>query len=250
MIIFQYEQIHNLNKKEFVIYNYVTTHLKEASDMNIRELSCVTGVSTTTVLRFCKKVGCDGYAQFRYRLRKMLEERTGSGRRLLNPVPAIQYLQQAIVDEPLEQKLTAAAKLCAEAELVVFIGSGASGSIAEYGAHFLAGVGIRTAIVKDVFFPLPAKSMERTVLMVLSVSGENRYMIDQMNGYKKKQAKVISMTNTDQTTISRVSDINFTYFMPVSNLLTKSGEEIGLTTQIPVVHLLEALTEKIYNCFF
>ncbi|STS85123.1 phosphosugar-binding transcriptional regulator [Klebsiella pneumoniae] len=36
--------------------------------MTIRELAEAAGVSTTTVLRFCRKLQCEGYSEFRVRL--------------------------------------------------------------------------------------------------------------------------------------------------------------------------------------
>ena len=42
--------------------------------MKIRELADGAHVSTTTVLRFCKKVGCEGYSEFKLRLKQELLE--------------------------------------------------------------------------------------------------------------------------------------------------------------------------------
>ncbi len=38
--------------------------------MKIRELAEEVHVSTTTILRFCKKVGCEGYSEFRLKLKQ------------------------------------------------------------------------------------------------------------------------------------------------------------------------------------
>ena len=64
MELFSYEQISGLNSGEFRVYNYVATHMRKASEMNIRELAAASEVSTTTVLRFCSKIGCEGYTEF------------------------------------------------------------------------------------------------------------------------------------------------------------------------------------------
>lgn len=37
----------------------------EVMYMTIRELADAAGVSTTTILRFCRKFNCDGYSEFR-----------------------------------------------------------------------------------------------------------------------------------------------------------------------------------------
>ena len=54
--LFQHQQITQMNERELMVYNYVSSHLDEASRMNIRELAAVCQVSTTTVLRFCSKL--------------------------------------------------------------------------------------------------------------------------------------------------------------------------------------------------
>ncbi|WP_441299921.1 MurR/RpiR family transcriptional regulator [Breznakia sp. PFB1-11] len=43
--------------------------------MKIRDVAEAAHVSTTTVLRFCKKVGCDGYAEFKIKYRMELEKK-------------------------------------------------------------------------------------------------------------------------------------------------------------------------------
>ncbi|MBN0818814.1 MurR/RpiR family transcriptional regulator, partial [Pseudomonas aeruginosa] len=42
--------------------------------MTIRELAEAAGVSTTTVLRFCRKLQCEGYSEFRVRFKLYLEQ--------------------------------------------------------------------------------------------------------------------------------------------------------------------------------
>ena len=63
----------------------------------------------------------------------------------------------------------------------------------------------------------------------------------------ERGAKIISITNTDQCTVAKMSDINFPYYMPLAYSIQDSGIRTALTTQIPVVFLLEALTGKIYE---
>lgn len=66
-----------------MVYTYVSKHKNQVMYMTIRELAEAAGVSTTTVLRFCKKMGCDGYSEFRIRFKLY---RTKPMRR--RPIPA------------------------------------------------------------------------------------------------------------------------------------------------------------------
>ena len=49
-------------------------HRHEVQYMTIRELAEAVHVSTSTVVRFCKKAGCDGYSEFRVQFKMFLKE--------------------------------------------------------------------------------------------------------------------------------------------------------------------------------
>ena len=63
--MFSYEVLQSLNDLEMLVYSYIMEHKEEVQYMTIRELSQAVHVSTSTVIRFCKKAGCDGYSEFR-----------------------------------------------------------------------------------------------------------------------------------------------------------------------------------------
>ena len=63
--MFKYEQVKDLNDLELEVYNYIMRHQEKVLEMKIRELAEGSHVSTTTVLRFCKKMGCNGYSEFK-----------------------------------------------------------------------------------------------------------------------------------------------------------------------------------------
>ena len=244
MDLFQYERLSELNEGEFSVYNYVSTHLKEIDQMNIRELSAATGVSTTTILRFCSKLGCDGYKEFKYKLSKSLEGQNRQRVYFPSIIHAIQFLEKAADNPTLDVQLEQAAEWCLESRHVLFAGLGSSGSLAGYGAHLLSDMGIESFAVSDPFYPLPMRSLEDTVLIVLSTSGETAGLISMAGGYKKKFAKIVSITNTGQCTLAKMSNLNFSYYMPLSHSWPKRNA-MELTTQIPPLYLLEALMCKI-----
>ncbi len=245
MDLFQHEQIRSMNESELSVYNYVSSNLPEAERMNIRELSAATNVSTTTVLRFCKKIGCNGYTEFKYRLRKILEEEKSSRAYLPSTMPALQYLQKMMSASDFDAQIEESARLCMGASQVLFAGIGTSGILGEYGMRFFSGVGITSFAITDPFCPPPMKLMEDTVLIALSVSGETPWVISIVNGYKKRGVKIISITNTSHCTLAKMSEINFAYYMPLAYAWQEIGE-INLTTQLPVVYLLETLMSRLY----
>ncbi|NLC96863.1 MAG: MurR/RpiR family transcriptional regulator [Erysipelotrichaceae bacterium] len=70
MLIF--EEVNNLNDLEFSIYKYIVNHPQEVLNMKIRDLAKETHVSTPSILRFCKKVNCDGYSELKTKIKILL----------------------------------------------------------------------------------------------------------------------------------------------------------------------------------
>lgn len=57
-----------LTGKEKVLGEYILAHLQEILLLPLKELSAEAGVSEATVIRFVRKIGCDGYASFKLAL--------------------------------------------------------------------------------------------------------------------------------------------------------------------------------------
>ena len=70
--MFTIERIQTFNELEMLVYQYVIQHQSAIPYMRIRELAAEAHVSSTTILRFCKKLGCDGYAEFKLKMKEQL----------------------------------------------------------------------------------------------------------------------------------------------------------------------------------
>lgn len=57
MGVFSIQQLQELNELEMEVYQYIIQHQNAIPYMRIRELAAEAHVSTTTVLRFCRKMG-------------------------------------------------------------------------------------------------------------------------------------------------------------------------------------------------
>ena len=68
--MFTAQELKSLNELEMLVYQYVTAHRSAVPYMRIRELATEAHVSTTTVLHFCKKMGCEGFSQFKWKLKE------------------------------------------------------------------------------------------------------------------------------------------------------------------------------------
>ena len=70
--MFTHTALASLNDLEMQVYQVVIKQSENVMYMTIRELADAAGVSTTTVLRFCRKMDCEGWSEFRIRLRLSL----------------------------------------------------------------------------------------------------------------------------------------------------------------------------------
>lgn len=237
--MFTYEQIQSMNNLEIEVYNYVLVHMKKVMNMKIRELAQEVHVSTTTILRFCAKMDCEGYAEFKWKLKDYLGQVNLKANK--EDFTLLMNFMKHVQQEEYDEKLDSIAAMIVNSEYVSFFGIGSSGILGKYGARFLSDIGKYTQYIDDPFYPAPNYEGEKALVIVLSVSGESREVIEQVKQYRCKQVKVISITNSANCTVAVMADIALTYYMP----LIKLDREYNVTTQVPLVLLLEMIGHKV-----
>ena len=244
MPLFTYEQIKGMNPGEFRVYNFIMSHLPAAHGMNIRQLAGAVGVSTTTVLRFCEKVGCSGYTELKYRLKQQAGLQEGEGS--YDAVPAVQFIRNSAEDGVCTGKLAQAAEIFANADLVVLYGDGGSGMLARYGAYLLNGTGKAAFPAENGYGTACPWGSHKTALLILSSRGDSEETISIMDSYKKAGASLVSITNAGHCTAAQISDINFACYMPEACRASRDSQPES-ASQLPVVYLLERLAAELQN---
>ncbi len=237
--MFGVEEIQSLNELELAVYEYVMLHKNAVSYMRIRELAAEAHVSTTTILRFCKKMGCDGYAEFKLRMKEYngLKQMT----HLSEDLSEMRAFFERCASGAFQKKLEEAAAVIAKTERLVFVGIGNSGHVGQYGARCFTNLGKFSLCISDPFYPINMKDAASTVAVILSVSGESQQVVKIANGLKRSGCRIISITNTEQCTISRLSDVNLAYYIT----MLRDEDGVDYTSQIPVMYMVEALGKKI-----
>jgi DNA-binding MurR/RpiR family transcriptional regulator len=238
--MFSNEIIASFNELETSLYNYISKNMEKVAYMRIRELADETHVSTATVLRFCRKLNCEGFSEFKIRLKMHLKE---------NKKTMIRSSQQSVVEffdrtlkGDIEEKVMKAAILVNQAENVIFIGIGSSGILAEYGARYFSSLGKFSLYIKDPHFPIHSNIRNNSVTIALSVSGENNFTVTHLNTLKQEGSKIISITNNKLSTIAKISDLNIPYYVT-----EEFFDEANITTQVPVVYILESMAREIHK---
>ncbi|HZH59202.1 MAG TPA: SIS domain-containing protein, partial [Metabacillus sp.] len=95
--------------------------------------------------------------------------------------------------------------------------------------------------LKDWYTPIHA-NLNNSITIALSVSGENEFTISHIHKLKDKNSKILSITNNSQSTIAKISDKNVSYYVT-----EEFFETSNITTQIPVVFILEEMARRVYE---
>lgn len=132
-MIFTYEQISKLNDTELIVYNYIVKNVGLVLKMNIRELAAQSHVSTATITRFCHKLDCDGFVEFKIELKdlmKLIRCEIDDEITMLNQF--FDYSKGKEFNEHINQ----AVEYITDSNFIVCLGIGQSGSMARYAARF------------------------------------------------------------------------------------------------------------------
>ncbi|MGK3141791.1 MurR/RpiR family transcriptional regulator [Pantoea sp. C2G6] len=237
--MFSHRDLARLNDLEMQVYQFIIRHRESVSYMTIRELAKQAGVSTTTVLRFCRKMDCEGWAEFRIRLR--LDEQQPAP--LLNRAGVSEMLSffKSINNPEFEQLIADAAQKINQAERVFFIGVGTSGSLGKYGARFFSNLGKFSHAIDDPYYPVSPDLYENAIAIILSVSGETAEILRIASQFSLNKCKIIAITNTESCSLAKISDFNLCYHVPIIRMADNSD----ITTQVPVTYIIEAIGRQL-----
>ncbi|MCI7739636.1 MAG: transcriptional regulator, partial [Lachnospiraceae bacterium] len=115
--MFGYEILQSYNDLEMLVYNYIMEHKNEVRYMTIRELAQAAHVSTLTIVRFCKKTGCDGYSEFKLRFKLFLQEEKEKQKKQVKDTRSdeIMYFLHTVTSIQYEEKINEVTQVIREA---------------------------------------------------------------------------------------------------------------------------------------
>lgn len=240
--MFSYEVLQSFNDLEIMVYSYIMEHKREIQFMTIRELADAVHVSTSTILRFCKKTGCDGYAEFRVQFKIFLknQEEKEKAPDTDTAMDEIANFFRTVTSTRYEQQIEEVAEVIKKAKQLIFIGIGTSGILGKYGARYFSNLGKYSQFIEDPYYPI-VMDMEETVVVALSESGETQEIVRLAGRFMEHNCRLVSITNGSANVLAKMSDYNLAYY--VSRQMSR--KEYNITTQVPVLYLLEALGRRL-----
>lgn len=235
--MFEYQQLQKMNETEGRIARYIIANSDKIPYMTIRELARETLVSTATLLRFLDKTGYGSYNEFKKSL-KMVEQQNLKEEKETLESPDIQLFFDVVNSSSFDEKIEEACKIIESSDILLVIGVGPSGAFAKYCARYFADLGFFAVGLSDSYYPFKKFKLENAAILAISESGESSELLRMIAEFQSKKHRILSITATSLSTLSKISDWNFSYNM---NFSKKEGHN----TQIPALFVVEMIAKKL-----
>jgi DNA-binding MurR/RpiR family transcriptional regulator len=206
-----------LSEKERIVADWILATPSEAVHPSIEELAERIGVSESTLFRFVRKLGYDGYQQFRIALatetvdpRSRIYEAPVAGGGEVEVVFRTAIAALELTMEKLDRTaLARAADLVVRSRSVLFLGLGGSGLVARDAYHKLVRAGIRGSAPEDFHLQLMAASQSspEDAAIVVSHTGVNKDALALADSLKKDKVPIIGISTFPRSPLSKLCDI-------------------------------------------
>ncbi|STT56593.1 phosphosugar-binding transcriptional regulator [Klebsiella pneumoniae] len=225
--MFSHAAVASLNNLEMMVYHYVIKNRDKVMYMTIRELAEAAGVSTTTVLRFCRKLQCEGYSEFRVRFKLYLEQNEPQQANI--GASEIMSFFKSVNNDEFDELLEQAVELFSPPN-VLFLSAPAPPARWRNMAHASSPTSVNSATILTIpIFPVTNDMARNALAIVLSVSGETEEILRFASQFSLHHCKVMSITSHEHSRLAKLADFNLSWHVPQ----TRIGGVYDITTQIP-----------------
>ena len=213
------EHVRELNASERKIFEYIVRNINTVKSAPIRTLARQCFVSTTTIMRFTKKLGFSGYREFLDSLR------TASSTTAQTQLPAV-FWRQSYSEEYLKNiiesmrvitdgKVESFKKALMRSAHLYCFGVGLDQEVARFAYHLFTSLGFRASCPTDPFEVTAALNHfgDNDVAFLVSLSGEDRAVVEFAEQVRMKNNPVIAtISNSVNNTLLGLSTIDFYVF--------------------------------------
>jgi len=236
------------------VANFIKNYPEEVVRLPVNVLADKVGVSSSTIIRLCRRLGIDGYADLKLQLAQDLassrppifqDADESSGPRAL--IRAAHDRLLASISDTFRMldaaELARAGKLIQAARTILVIGTGGSAAVATLFNYNLIKLGYPSQASTDfVAIPLIINRMgPADVLFAISHSGSTNSVDEAVGMAKRRGCKVIGLTNYPESVIAKRSDVVLTTAVVES----PAGSEGG-PIRVAQIGVLDALWQWLH----
>ena len=249
------EQLPSLSRAERKAADYVLLEPEKAVYYNVAELAKQSGVSQAAIVRFCRRIGTEGYSDFKIRLSHDVF-RSSPIRYLPNQELEPEKEPAAIVKDVIDSiqrsmawleslsdihLLSRAADMIDSARINYVFGIGASSLVAQDMYQKLIRIGIPCSAPLDTDLQITAACnlKKGDTALVISFSGETPAMIAVGEWTRKKGASLITLTRETDNTLRSLADTAL--LVPSTEQILRPGAMVSRISQLAVIDMLYSL---------
>lgn len=204
MLEFTYSQVESLNETETYVYNYVVKNTKKVLNESIRELANDTHVSTATVMRFCKKMGCEGFTELKYRLKENVEIQETKEEDVNNQFDS--FIERVESSDYLES-IRRAAEIIKQSDSILTFGIGSNSDFAKYTSRLLSHVGYYCYGVDGAAYPAQRVAEGYQVAIIVFYERlQKNLLFEEIYRYKNKNYMIIMLSNNNIGSMEHLCD--------------------------------------------
>ncbi len=202
------------------VAQWVLQHADDVTHMSMAQVARECGVSDTTVLRFCRAVGFQGYTDMKLSIVQDMatptqlvhddiseqdDALTIARKVFLSNMQALQDTMEILDGEALVQ----AVDMLANARLILIIGVGTSSPIMQDMYHMLFRLGLNVRAQPDSYLQLMEAALvgPEDVVVGISQSGASTDPVLTMAEAKRNGARTIVITGNDESPITQYADV-------------------------------------------
>lgn len=246
--------IKSLSRPELNILKYAYENTEELMNLSIQELSDRVSYSSATVLRFCKKLGYSGFAEFKYALRAELRQKGdqistrsnqdfSTGMMIDFLSSDVQATFQLIHEEQLNQVFRYLDSGC---PIYLWSPGGLTSVAVEYFEKLLLSIGRQ-----EVYFIESVKLFEHilrnrpkeSLLILISTSGKYPTTIRLGKIAKVNGIPILAISPYTSNEVADLADVNFRFF-------TGQRENLGaeFTSRLPIFFVINTIIQCYLHC--
>lgn len=212
------KRYNNFSDKEKLIADYIMKYGENLKNIGITELAKEIGTSGSTITRFAKKIGCNSFVEMKIMLNSTKSENIIQEESEIFDYTYKYYSEvikrsKSLINKELILKVVDEIK---NANNIHIYGVGSSGLTGKEMMQRLLRMGFNVHCISDSHMMIINSSIvkKEDLVIGISISGETNEVIHSLKKAKENEAKIISITSCEESTMNIYSDIKLIVYNP------------------------------------
>ncbi|MBS4535266.1 MurR/RpiR family transcriptional regulator [Clostridium sp. D2Q-14] len=213
----------DLTQSEMKLSKYILENLNDISELSVQSLAEKSDTSPATIIRFCKKIGCNGFQDFKINLVKDVSQKNNISTRVYEDITTkdtikevmekLSYENIKIIEDTIklldENEIEKTIDCIEKSDKIFLYGVGASGLVAKDFQYKLARIKKTANFYLDSHtqLALSANMGKDDVAIGISYSGRTLETYKAIEKAKERGATTISITKYGKNPLSDIADI-------------------------------------------